>query len=294
MYTLGNMSRSHNTNPLHRFREILGDPFYESDNCYIYNMDCLEAISALPPESITLTVTSPPYNIGKEYEEQRPLEDYLDWCQCWIEEIHRLTAVDGAFWLNLGYLSIPGRAKAIPIPYLLWERISFFLIQEIIWNYSAGVAGRKFLSPRNEKFLWYVKNEQSYTFNLDDIRDPNVKYPKQKKNGKVKVNSLGKNPSDVWQFPKVTSGSKRASKERTPHPAQFPTAVVERIVKASSNVGQVVLDPFMGSGTTAEVAIKLGRPFIGFEVVKEYCSIAVDRISNLSQRERQPELFEQT
>ncbi|MFM6250745.1 MAG: site-specific DNA-methyltransferase, partial [Dolichospermum sp.] len=113
---------------------------------------------------------------------------------------------------------------------LLWDKIPFYLIQEIVWNYGAGVAGSKFFSPRNEKFLWYVKNPEAYTFNLDDIRDPNVKYPNQKKNGKIKVNPLGKNPTDVWEFPKVTSGQNRSSKERTPHPAQFPSAVIQRII----------------------------------------------------------------
>ena len=74
----------------------------------------------------------------------------------------------GAFWLNLGYLSIRDRAKAIPISYLLWDKVPFYLIQEVVWNYGAGVAGSKFFSPRNQKFLWYVKNQYKYTFNLDE------------------------------------------------------------------------------------------------------------------------------
>jgi adenine-specific DNA-methyltransferase len=130
--------------------------------------------------------------------------------------------------LQGGYLSVPSRTKAIPIPYLLWDRVPFYLIQEIVWNYGSGVAGSKLFSPRNEKFLWYVKDYENYTFNLDEVRDPNVKYPNQKKNGKIKVNPKGKNPTDVWEFPKVTSGKNRSSKERTDHPAQFPVAVIER------------------------------------------------------------------
>ncbi|WP_254434074.1 site-specific DNA-methyltransferase [Dolichospermum sp. UHCC 0299] len=232
----------------------------------------------LPDESINLTVTSPPYNIGKEYENLLPLDDYINWCEKWITEVYRLTLCDGAFWLNLGYLSIKNRAKAIPISYLLWDKIPFYLIQEIVWNYGAGVAGSKFFSPRNEKFLWYVKNSEAYTFNLDDIRDPNVKYPNQKKNGKIKVNPLGKNPTDVWEFPKVTSGQNRSSKERTPHPAQFPSAVIQRIIQASSNQNQIILDPFLGSGTTAMVALDLNRLVIGFEIRQDYCDIAANRI----------------
>lgn len=258
--------------------KLLGKPYFQSCNCLIYNLDCLEAMTILPDQSINLTVTSPPYNIGKEYENLLPLDDYINWCKKWITEVYRLTLYDGAFWLNLGYLSIKNRAKAIPISYLLWDKIPFYLIQEIVWNYGAGVAGSKFFSPRNEKFLWYVKNPEAYTFNLDDIRDPNVKYPNQKKNGKIKVNPLGKNPTDVWEFPKVTSGQNRSSKERTPHPAQFPSAVIQRIITASSHENEIVLDPFLGSGTTAMVALDLNRLVIGFEVRQDYCDIAANRI----------------
>lgn len=256
----------------------LGEPAVQIGECVIFNMDCIAGMEQLTPGSVDLTVTSPPYNIGKEYEKPLPLEEYLDWCRHWIAEVYRLSAANAAFWLNLGYLSIPHKAKAIPIPYLLWDRIPFFLVQEVVWNYGAGVAGRRFFSPRNEKFLWYVKNEDSYYFDLDAVRDPNVKYPNQKKNGKIKVNTAGKNPSDVWYFPKVTSGANRASKERTPHPAQFPVAVIERIIKATSKPGDVVLDPFMGSGTTAEVAMRLGRRVIGFEIRSSYVDIIAQRL----------------
>ncbi len=259
---------------------FLGKPYFQAPNCLIYQMDCLEAMLKLPNECINLTVTSPPYNIGKEYEKIMLLDQYLKWCEKWISEIYRITSSQGAFWLNLGYLSIPNRAKAIPIPYLLWDKISFYLIQEVIWHYGAGVAASKFFSPRNEKFLWYVKNQESYTFNLDDVRDPNVKYPHQKKNGKIKVNPQGKNPTDVWDFPKVTSGQNRSSKERTDHPAQFPRAVIERIIKASSHRNEIILDPFLGSGTTAVVALDLQRTIIGFEICKSYCDIAANRIDD--------------
>jgi adenine-specific DNA-methyltransferase len=271
--------------------EKLGKPYYEAPDCVIYNTDCLEAMKRIEHPFVNLTITSPPYNIGKEYEKPLPLSQYLDWCSEWIAEIYRLTVQDGAFWLNLGYLSLPNRAKAIPISYLLWDRIHFFLIQEIIWNYGAGVAGKKFFSPRNEKFLWYVKDQENYTFNLDDVRDPDVKYPNQKKNGKVKVNPRGKNPTDVWSLPKVTSGKNRSSKERTSHPAQFPRAVVERIVKASSNDGELVFDPFIGSGSTSIVALSQKRKILGFEINEAYCQIAADRIDKFLVKGIQLELF---
>jgi adenine-specific DNA-methyltransferase len=272
--------------------KFIGKPYYQSSNCAIYNLDCLEAMKKISAPFAHLTVTSPPYNIGKEYEKVLPLDDYLNWCGSWISEVHRLTVNTGAFWLNLGYISIPDRAKAIPLPYLLWKRLPFFLVQEIIWNYGAGVAGKRFFSPRNEKFLWYVKDEDNYTFNLDEVRDPDVKYPNQKKNGKIKVNSLGKNPSDVWQIPKVTSGAQRSSKERTPHPAQFPKALIERIIKVSSNTGEMVFDPFLGSGTTAIAALEMDRIVLGFEVNADYCQIAADRIERLLHSPKQIELLQ--
>ncbi len=268
----------------------LGQPYYQAPNCLIYQIDCVEAMSRLPDECLELTVTSPPYNIGKEYEKLLPLNEYLAWCERWIGEVYRLTVPTGAFWLNLGYLFIPNQAKAIPIPYLLWDKIPFYLIQEIVWNYGAGVAGSKFFSPRNEKILWYVKDAKNYIFNLDDVRDPDVKYPFQKKNGKIKVNPKGKNPSDVWNFPKVTSGQNRASKERTPHPAQFPVAVIERIIKASSNANDIILDFFMGSGTTALVALSLQRCVIGFEVRQDYCDIAAHRIDDFFNNKQSVEM----
>jgi adenine-specific DNA-methyltransferase len=256
----------------------LGRPTDRGSNWALYQGDSMELLSTLPESCLPLIVTSPPYNIGKSYEQVRDVGEYIDWCAEWIELIYRATAKDGALWLNLGYLAMPERAKAVPIPYLLWDRVPFFLVQEIVWNYGAGVAARHSFSPRNEKFLWYVKDPENYTFNLDDVRDPDVKYPNQRKNGKLKCNPLGKNPTDVWQIPKVTSGTNRASVERTPHPAQFPIAVVERIVRACSNLGDVILDPFMGSGSLAEAALQSGRKVIGFEIKPEYVELSSKRL----------------
>lgn len=241
-------------------------------------IDALEGLAALENESVALTVTSPPYNIGKEYEATLPLPEYLDWCEKWLREIYRVTKPNGALWLNLGYLEVPDKGRAVPIPYLLWDRTPFYLLQEIVWHYGAGVASKKAFSPRNEKWLWYVKNPQAYTFNLDAVRDPDVKYPHQKKNGKLKCNPLGKNPGDVWAIPKVTSGTNRASKERMPHPAQFPMAVIERIILACSQPGDLVLDPFAGSGSSIAVAQMLQRRATGFEIREDYVQMARNRL----------------
>jgi len=258
---------------------ILGKPDFQADRVAIYNRDCLKSLNTLSMNCIDLTVTSPPYNIGKEYEKILPMSEYITWCINWMNEIYKVSNENASFWLNLGYIGIKDKGKAIPLSYLLWDKSPFYLIQEIVWNYSAGVAGKKFFSPRNEKFLWFVKNQNKYTFNLDDIRDSNVKYPNQKKNGKLKCNPLGKNPSDVWQISKITSGKNRSSKERTQHPAQFPSALIERIIKGSSNLDDIVLDPFIGSGTTAEVAVNNNRFVIGFEINPDYISIIKERLA---------------
>ena len=187
--------------------------------------------------------------------------------------VHSVTTSNGSFWLNTGYLEVENKGLCVPIPYLIWNKSPFYLLQEVVWRYGAGVSTKKRLCPRNEKWLYYVKDMKNYAFNLDDIRDPNVKYPNQKRNGKFRCNPLGKNPSDVWDVPKVTTGSRRSSKERTGHPAQFPLPIVERIIKASSNFADVVLDPFAGSSSTGIAASGLGRIFVGFELREDYCNL---------------------
>lgn len=272
--------------------DTLGEPYYAKDGFVLYNADCIELLTKKSKPLFNLTVTSPPYNIGKSYETHSQLEDYIEWSRKWISAVYESTLQNGTFWLNVGYTPKHPDGKAVPLPYLLWNLSDFYFIQEVVWNYGAGVAGRLFYSPRNEKFLWYVKNQGEYTFNLDAVRDPNVKYPNQKKNGKIKVNALGKNPTDVWQFAKVTSGANRSSVERTAHPAQFPESVIDRVIKASSNVGDIVLDPFMGSGTTAVVAHKNGRYVVGIEISKEYCDLAIKRFENELSKKAQTTLLD--
>lgn len=258
----------------------IGKPYYEKGDFILFKMDCLEGLRRIEKPFANLTVTSPPYNVGKEYENVIPIEDYVAWSKEWISEVYRLTKPSGAFLFNIGYIEVPEKGHAVPLAYLLWDKTEFYLMQEIVWNYGAGVAFRKKLSPRNEKILWYVKDSEHYTFNLDEIRDKNVKYPNQKKKGKLRCNTLGKNPSDVWQIAKVTSGAKRASPERTPHPAQFPVDLIDRVINGFSNPNDIVLDPFMGSGTVAEVALKNNRKVIGFEINEGYCDVVVERIDN--------------
>ena len=263
-------------------KKVLGKPFYENEYGLLYNMDCKEGITKLRDKQILVdsTITSPPYNIGKEYETIQDNDLYINWLQGILNVIYETTNDNGNLLLNLGYFSVPSKGRAVPIIYLLWDKLKFYLQQEIIWNYGAGVSCKNYLSPRNEKILWYVKDPKTYTFNLDPIRDPDVKYPNQKKNGKLRCNTLGKNPSDVWQIAKVTSGDKRSSVERTSHPAQFPEDLIDRLVKGFTNSGDLILEPFSGSGTVAVVAQKNKRNFLAFEIDKNYCKESVGRIDN--------------
>lgn len=265
-----------------KISSILGKPYYKNEKSIIYNLDCVEGLNKLIENDIKInsTITSPPYNIGKEYEDILAIDEYISWISGIINQIYQATEDNGSFVFNVGYLKIEGKGRAIPIPYLLWDKIPFYLTQEIVWNYGAGVACKNYLSPRNEKVLWYIKNNNDYTFNLDPIRDPNVKYPNQKKKGQLRCNTLGKNPSDVWQIAKVTSGKNRSSDERMPHPAQFPEDLISRAILGFTNEEDLILDPFMGSGTTAKVAMLNNRYSIGFELKEEYCETIAKRLES--------------
>ena len=262
-------------------KKMAGKPFFESQNVLLYKMDCVEFMKKIDKPMFDLTITSPPYNIGKEYERKMEVKKYIKQSKIWMNEVHDITKPNGSFWLNLGYFKVPKKGFAVPIPYLIWNESPFYFLQEIIWHYEAGVASINKFSPRNEKFLWYVKNPKKYIFNLDSIRDKNVKYPNQKKNGILKVNPNGKNPTNVWIIPKITSGNCRSSKERTAHPAQFPIKVVDRIVKACSNKNNLIFDPFIGSGTVAESALQNNRYVVGCDIKLKYLNIAKKRIKKL-------------
>ena len=267
------------TSIIERLSKNLGQPFFSDTGFILYKEDCRKVMRAIEDAGVKvdLTITSPPYNIGKEYESVRAVDEFTQWCTDWMEQIYSITSDTGTFWHNLGYFEVPGKGLCVPIPYLLWDKSKFYLLQEIVWKYGAGVSAKSRLSPRNEKWLFYVKDASNYIFNLDEIRDPNVKYPNQKKNGKFRCNPLGKNPSDVWEFPKVTTGESRSSKERTGHPAQFPLGIVERIIRGSSNQGDTVFDPFAGSCSSGIGAFAFGRLFIGSELREDYCKISVER-----------------
>jgi len=240
--------------------------------------DCLERFAEIESGSVAHVLTSPPYNIGKPYEATLPLDSYLLWCRRWLAEISRVLTPTGAAWINLGFVEVADRGTAVPLAYLLWPLIDLYLVQEVVWRYENGVACKRRLSPRNEKLLWLVRDPASCRFNLDDIRDPNVRYPQSRRHGRLRYNPLGKNPGDVWHIPKVVAG--RSSPERTGHPTQMPLALAERVVLACSTAGDLVLDPFAGSGTTLVAAIRHGRSAMGIERDAAYAAIAERRLND--------------
>ena len=147
----------------------------------------------------------------------------------------------------------------------------------IIWTFGHGLNSINRFSGRHETILWFTKGKQT-VFNLDDVRIPQ-KYPgkryyKGPNKGKLSGNPLGKNPSDVWDIPNV----KAKHVEKTDHPCQFPVALPQRLIKALTLPDAIVLDPFMGSGSTGVAAVLEGRKFVGAELIKKYYDISVERI----------------
>lgn len=245
---------------------------------HIHNMDCLEGMALLGDESVDLVITSPPYNLGKEYEKELSFGDYISWMTEVIQECVRVLKQSGSIAFQLG--NFVNKGRVIPLDCALFPSfLSFGLIprNRIIWTFGHGLHCSKRFSGRHESILWFTKSDD-YTFNLDSVRVPskypNKKYYKGPNKGKLSGNPLGKNPSDVWEISNV----KNNHPEKTEHPCQYPIGLVDRIILSMSNKGGVVLDPFMGSGSTAVSAFKHQRDFIGFETESKYIEIANKRL----------------
>ena len=183
----------------------------------------------------------------------------------------RILKPNGSFWLNVGYMKVDKNAT-LPLTYLYYDVVEIPLIQEIVWHYEGGMSYKKRFTHRTERWQWYCKNPNDVVFNLDDVRDITLNRTIDKRN-----HPLGKNPTDYWYFDRIVSGTGKCS-EKTEHPCQFPEVMIDRIIKACSNKGDLIVDTFMGSGTVGASAKKLDRNYIGFELSKEYCKIAENRI----------------
>lgn len=235
-------------------------------------------MNAMPEASVNLVVTSPPYNADKSYatyDDSRSLAEYEDFARQWVTCIPRLLKPNGQFWLNVGYTKM-GANETLPLTYLyhpICKEAGFKLVQEVVWHYEGGMSYKKRFSHRTERWQWWALDPDNITFNLDDVRDLALNRTVDKRN-----NPLGKNPTDYWYFDRVVGGT-GAGKDKTHHPCQFPVPMIERIIKASSNANEIVLDPFGGSGSTALAAFNTGRQAISIEMDEGYHKVAQERLA---------------
>jgi adenine-specific DNA-methyltransferase len=256
-------------------------PFEKKAKAVISCEDNLSFMRKLPNESMHLIVTSPPYNIGKEYEKKTTNAVYIEQQVAAIAEAVRLLHPQGSICWQVGNGIEDG--EVFPLDIILYPKFKdagLKLRNRIVWTFGHGLHCQKRMSGRHETILWFTKSDD-YIFNLDPIRVPS-KYPEKKhfkgpNKGKISSNPLGKNPSDVWDIPNVKSNHV----EKTDHPCQFPVALVERLVLGLTNKGDSVLDPYLGVGSTAIAALKAGRDAYGCDVVKDYVAIAKTRVAEL-------------
>jgi adenine-specific DNA-methyltransferase len=251
-------------------------------DCCLYLGDTLKLLAQLPDECAQLVITSPPYNIDKEYERasKLTLDQYLDGQRRVIGECVRVLRPGGSICWEVGNHVTPD--EIMPLDILLYpifkEHPELRLRNRIVWHFEHGLHCTKRLSGRHEAILWFTKGDD-YVFNLDPIRVPQ-KYPGKKAYkgpnvGQYTSNPLGKNPGDVWIFPNVKSNHI----EKTAHPCQFPVELVERFVLSTTLPGDLVVDPYMGVGTTAVAAVIHERRSAGADVVGEYLRIAAERVA---------------
>lgn len=249
------------------------------DKVVLHEGDCLGFLRSIPDQAFQLIVTSPPYNLGKEYEKRIHLDDYLQQQQRVITECARTLSATGSICWQVGnYVSNGEIVPLDAVLYPLFRDLGLKLRNRIIWHFEHGLHCSKRLSGRYETVLWFTKSDE-YQFNLDPIRVPQ-KYPGKKhfkgpKAGQYSCNPLGKNPGDVWVIPNVKSNHV----EKTSHPCQFPVELIERLVLSLTQPGDWVFDPFVGVGSSIIAAIKHGRRGAGAEILTEYVKIAEERIA---------------
>ena len=277
----------------------ISDHFSQDKSIILNYSDAQDFLKTIPTNSIMLTITSPPYNIGKEYELETSLDEYLEKQRKIISEVVRVTHERGNICWQVGNYLKKGQREILPLDiyfYNLFKEHDLQLRNRIIWHFGHGLHASKRFSGRYETILWFTKSN-NYIFNLDSIRVP-AKYPgkrhyKGKNKGKPSGNPLGKNPSDVWEFlaeewekeiweiPNV----KANHTEKTIHPCQFPVELVERCLLALTNENDFILDPYCGVGSSLIAGIKNHRKVIGCDYHREYINIAKDRITKFQKGE---------
>lgn len=257
--------------------------FARDNDVTLFHGHCLSLLRTIPRGAARLVVTSPPYNIGKPYEKRQKLSDYLDLQRTVIADCVRILRPGGSICWQIGHY-VDSRGNAIPLDLLMHPLFSehettsgLRLRNRIVWHFEHGLHCSRRFSGRYETILWYTKDSK-YLFNLDAVRIPQ-KYPgkrayKGPRKGEYSGNPNGKNPGDVWIFPNV----KGNHVEKTGHPCQFPVELPERLILALSRANDLVVDPFLGVGSTAVAAVMLRRRVAGADLVKEYIEVARDRV----------------
>lgn len=254
-------------------------------------------LRSLPDGIAKLIVTSPPYNIGKEYETRLSIKHYLQEQELIIDELVRVLNQQGSICWQVGNYVEDGEVFPLDIYYYeLFKKRGLKLRNRIIWHFGHGLHTQKRFSGRYETLLWFTKSD-NYTFNLDAVRVP-AKYPgkrhfKGANKGKPSGNPLGKNPSDIWEvvandweaqlwdIPNVKSNHP----EKTIHPCQFPVELVERCVLALTNEEDYVLDPYCGVGSSLIAALHHNRRGIGVDRELRYTQVAKERLQALHRGE---------
>ena len=257
--------------------------------------DTLKTVKTIDDQKFDLVITSPPYNVGKEYETKQFIEKYLEKQEEVINELIRVTSDRGSICWQVGNYVDKGEIFPLDIFYYqIFKKYGLKLRNRIIWHFGHGLHASNRFSGRYETILWFTKTDD-YIFNLDDVRVP-AKYPgkrhfKGPKKGELSGNPKGKNPSDIWEIvlkdwenelwniPNVKSNHP----EKTEHPCQYPVELVERCVLALTNQESWILDPYAGVGSTMLASIKNDRNVVGIEKEKKYVDIAKQRIKELKE-----------
>jgi adenine-specific DNA-methyltransferase len=257
--------------------QVISRSFDPNASASLYLGDCVDFLRQIPRGAAQLIVTSPPYNIGKKYESRLTLQQYLEGQKRTLEHaVQRLSDSGSLCWQVGNHVAA---SEIFPLDALLYpicKDLGLKLRNRIVWHFEHGLHCSRRFSGRYETILWFTKSD-NYKFNLDDVRVPQ-KYPGKKafkgpKKGEFTCNPLGKNPSDVWIIPNV----KHNHIEKTLHPCQFPIELVERLVLALTDKGDLVLDPYVGVGSSVCAALIHGRRGAGSEIMPEYIQIARQR-----------------
>lgn len=248
----------------------------------IFNEDALSGLQRIPDASVDLILTDPPYGLGKDYgnnSDKQEAQAYLAWTERWIDAALPKLKPTGSMYIFLTWRYSP------EIFVMLKQRMT--MINELIWDRrvpSMGGSTRSFSSVHDTIGL-FVKSKRYY-FDLDAVRIPYDAETKKARSRSIFVGAkwleLGYNPKDVWSVSRLH----KESPERVDHPTQKPLEIIERMIRASCPEQGVVLDPFMGSGTTAVAARRCGRQFVGFELNADYCAITQARLQS-AEAERQ-------